>query len=453
MERQMLAEQVRQTEQGVIQMIQARMVRMFEVRKEEHASLRFSEIEQLMRVSFDFIIRLERILAESEAAGSVPAEAARAAAQQRTAAFRATLTSQAREFFKHQHEKQQQKLLQILLHEQWQANDEIDASFQEFCDQLVDASDSSVARAKAMAVDRSDGSERPASPPQTEQAFRPRLMIPPREYSVAQSVLMLVQILAEYERYVCTLPFLAHDIIQRVHELLKCYDGQTAMLILGAQARETAGLETITATHLGVASQCLSFLADFAPRLKARLALILPAKGQTFLKNLDRFTKDVTDHRNEFYVKIITMVKERLEMDVSWRPEHWDQHGASWVLALLKELGRLLRRGGLERLIERQQLRQVVYPILYYYHSRMQACIQKIPGLQGNEALRGKVRDDILTYKVNVEKFGYSLTVGSRARDLSSAASWLPQGDEELPEDDDACVALFFSPRVATPPP
>ena len=247
------------------------------------------------------------------------------------------------------------------------------------------------------------------------------------------------QLLSDYELYVCTMPFIATDVTQRMYELLKVYDGQVSMLILGAGARETAGIETITVSHLAVSAQCLSFLAEFAIHVQARLELILPKKGQVFLKQLSRFSKESANHRNEFYVKVVLMVKENMR---EWKTgSDWLVAGTSWINSLLKDIGRLIKKG-LEKIMEKSQLRVVVYPILYFYFVKIRDVVRSVKR-SPDPNLAEKLKEDILYYKVNIENFGFSVLISSVARDFTASEQWLPSNDEQ-PENDDEVLQLFL---------
>ena len=295
------------------------------------------------------------------------------------------------------------------------------------------------------------------------------------------------QTLAEYEKYVFAMPFLGHEVSQRIHELLKFYDGQTAALVLGAGARDTvctlkgfpflentknakkkkspqAGLEAITVSHLAVSAQCLSFLADFAPRFRTKLEAVLPAQSTVFLQNLDRFSRDAINHRNEygsywgffsiiwyhpkklhrFYVKIILMVKEGPAYTTVWKPANWSTEVTPGINALLKEVGRILRKGGLERVLDRQQLRLVLYPILYHYYVKIKTCVTGLVNLRGDDQALQKVTQDLLHYKANVENFGFSVLRSAVARDVADTSWHSDAGDEALPEADSEVLALFI---------
>ena len=200
-----------------------------------------------------------------------------------------------------------------------------------------------------------------------------------------------------------------------------------------------AGLESITVAHLAVSSQCLGFLADFAPKFRARLEAVLPPNGTVFLKHLDRFSRDATNHRNEFYSKMVLMVKEGPSYAKAWKPANWMSEGTQGISSLLKELARILKKGGLEKILDKAQLRFVVYPVLYMYFLKIKSCISEMRNLDTDASLLAKVQQDLLHYKVNVENLGFSVL-----RSAVSDPSWLPDDDEMLPEGDDEVLALFL---------
>eukprot|EP01060_Flectonema_neradi_P011762 TRINITY_DN1875_c2_g2_i1.p1 TRINITY_DN1875_c2_g2~~TRINITY_DN1875_c2_g2_i1.p1 ORF type:complete len:854 (+),score=129.76 TRINITY_DN1875_c2_g2_i1:59-2620(+) len=422
LDKQALIETLSEAKNGVVRRIQARMGRMYEIRKDEHVTLSFREIHSLLKLAFDFMNRLEAIAGDSTGA---------------TASFRATIITQAKDFFNKQHEKQQQKILVILHSELWQMETDVDVSFQEFCSRMTDSSPESVAKAKSLAIDSPDSSPLPEV--SDSMGSSPKLVLAGKSYGISHSILMLMQMLSDYELYVSTMPFLATEVTQRIHELLKVYDGQVSMLILGAGARETAGIETITVSHLAVSAQCLSFLSEFAVHVQARLELVLPKKGQAFLKQLTRFSKEAANHRNEFYVKVVLMVKENMR---AWKTgSDWQTTGTQWINSLLKDIGRIIKKG-LERIMEKSQLRVVVYPILYFYFVQIRDVVRSVKR-SPDPAVAEKLKEDILYYKVNIENFGFSVMISSVARDFTASEEWLPTTDEQ-PDSDEEVLDLFL---------
>ena len=142
LDKKSISELLAESRMNVVRMVQSRIVRMFEVRVSEHTALTFHEMYTLVQLSFKFIFDLER-LSEGEAAMN-----ADSGGQRSTASLRGTLASQAKAFFKKQHDKQQRNLVDILMTEQW-----VEApALQGFTNRLIDTSEEMVSAAKKMNV-------------------------------------------------------------------------------------------------------------------------------------------------------------------------------------------------------------------------------------------------------------------------------------------------------------
>jgi hypothetical protein len=76
---------------------------------------------------------------------------------------------------------------------------------------------------------------------------------------------------------------------------------------------QTAKLQSITATHLALSSQCLGLLVSQTPALKRAFAATLPAKKQVLLSALDSTARDFRDHRREIAAKLIAIVRQLVE--------------------------------------------------------------------------------------------------------------------------------------------
>lgn len=151
------------------------------------------------------------------------------------------------------------------------------------------------------------------------------LSVDGKQYRVCASLLMLLEMLAEYLSCADKLPALCTDIVQRVGELLKSYNSRTCQLVLGAGAMQLAGLKSITARHLVLTSQCLSVMLCKIPAVRAHLAKYMPARYEPLLVELDRIGKELLEHRSEIYTKIVHILKERIDFwcnsvraDKSW---------------------------------------------------------------------------------------------------------------------------------------
>lgn len=65
-------------------------------------------------------------------------------------------------------------------------------------------------------------------------------------FAVTHSLLLLLQALQEYDNLLSAFPFLAYEIIGKMYEALKLYDGQCAAMVLGASAVDLGILKVIS---------------------------------------------------------------------------------------------------------------------------------------------------------------------------------------------------------------
>jgi hypothetical protein len=116
-------------------------------------------------------------------------------------------------------------------------------------------------------------------------------------------------------------------------------------LVLGAKAKTTANLKTITAKHLLLSSECLNCLIYFIPILKDWIQNKLQTRQYSLLNSFDNFLKDCIDHKNKIYDKIIEIMTTRLEItsksfiDINWDSVDDKSPYSTIIVNTLKEIG------------------------------------------------------------------------------------------------------------------
>lgn len=173
------------------------------------------------------------------------------------------------------------------------------------------------------------------------------------KYHMVNSGLILVKLTSEYVEIVNTLPSLAAEIVHRVSELLKLFNGRSCQLVLGAGAMQVSGLKSITAKHLALASQSISFFCALIPDLKRLLAVHIPDTRKMLLfTEVDHVAQDYKVHKDEIHLKLVQIMKERLMVHLRTLPqiaETWvrmdeqDTQPSQFARALTKEVGVLHR--------------------------------------------------------------------------------------------------------------
>lgn len=133
------------------------------------------------------------------------------------------------------------------------------------------------------------------------------------KYPGVNSLLMFGKILHDYLICVDTLPVLNQDMITRMTEILQLFNRRTAELVLLREATKTANVKTVTASHLAIASQCLSLLISLIPNLGERLRKYLKAEQFARLDELDRVLQDYVEHRMQIFQEFVTMMGKRAD--------------------------------------------------------------------------------------------------------------------------------------------
>lgn len=310
---------------------------------------------------------------------------------------------------------------------------------------------------------------------------------------VANSLLVLMSLLHKYHTFMVTFPFLAFDVAARMIELIDVYEGQTAAMVLGARAVEKKTLATITTQNLCVASQCVSFLIDFIPALQAHLLAtvndgtavaaarahraprdavavacalgLIPdpqpptadggsdggtkENSKLLIENdWNRVLKKCYAHRNELFSKMGSLVYRKVESlgSVSVQKSQWSVSGNEWVMAMLREVARLMR--ALRPLLPPADMDGVVVPLIGMLSIMLREVTSRIPVTALDD--RAAATSDIMLFKANVDKFGYDALTCAKVTSVSAAM----QGSQSFApvSSEDAVLSWFLPTPTAAPP-
>jgi vacuolar protein sorting-associated protein 54 len=275
-----------------------RWVKLLLVRTPVHARLKVAQFARVAATSNAF------------------ADALEAAAPRKCTALRATIASQAKALLAAMHTSALAKLGGALDAEAWVRCD-VPAEFQACADAVVAA-----------------GTGLPAAPPPPA----PSGSAPPAHavavggarYTVVASALVLLRTLSQYCEVAAALPALGSDVLHRAAEALKLFNSRSCQLVLGAGALQVAGLKSITAKHLALASQSLALAGALLPHLRSALGRAVPrARHALLLTQLDRVDGDLRIHRTELHAKLVAIARDRLAAHARRLPEAAAAWGAA----------------------------------------------------------------------------------------------------------------------------
>ncbi|KAF0697630.1 Aste57867_11720 [Aphanomyces stellatus] len=254
---------------------------LFGVRKEVQANYTMPQLRLLYDATMGFVVSLEKSTGKTDYT------------------LRGALFNQLKLFLEKYHQAQSSKLVSTLNHELWK-NAEISAARHAA---LVD-----LATGKGVALVLSHDQTVVA---ETAAPLK-QLTLPAASFRVVWSVLFAMEVVMNYLSLAVNFPVLATDVVQRTTEILRLYNSRTTQLVLGAGAMQVAHLKSISAKHLGLASQSLEVVIAYIPHVKCQLAALLTARQKLLLDDLDKVLHDYTEHNDKIFGKFISIVEDQI---------------------------------------------------------------------------------------------------------------------------------------------
>ncbi|XP_047971515.1 vacuolar protein sorting-associated protein 54, chloroplastic [Salvia hispanica] len=205
-------------------------------------------------------------------------------------------------------------------------------------------------------------------------------------YHMVNCGLYLVKMMSEYVDMNSFLPTLSAEVVHRVAELLKLFNSRTAHLVLGANALQVSGLRSITARHLAMASQVISFTYAIIPEIRRILLLKVPETYKVLLQSeIDRVAADYKNHRDEIYSKLVQIMRERLLFHLRSLPqivEGWNRsegtelQPSQFAQSLTKEVAYLLRT--LTKHLHEEDVQAIFGQVVTILHSQIADAFSKL---------------------------------------------------------------------------
>nr|GEW69056.1 vacuolar protein sorting-associated protein 54 [Tanacetum cinerariifolium] len=272
-----------------------RWAKLLGVRALLHPRLRLQEFLHIYNVSQEFVTATEKI------GGRLGYS------------IRGILQSQTKAFVDFQHESRMTKLRAVLDQETWVEVD-VPNEFQTIVDTLFSL--------ESLVVDDSDD-----HPESTANSYNDVVSSSVEHPSQSADgivdttgqvlgttcVLILLKMLSEYIDMNTVLPALSSEVIHRVLEMLKYFNTRACQLVLGAGAMQVSGLKSITAKHLALASQVVSFVHVILPEIRRILFLKVPdTRKGLLLSEIERVSQDYKVHRDEIHTKLVQIMRERI---------------------------------------------------------------------------------------------------------------------------------------------
>ena len=240
----------------------------------------------------------------------------------RCLALRATLAAQCKDLFAARHAAFAAKLGVVLEAETWTAATPVPPEFQRVLDDVV----SFAAAGREGNEESGDASVTTNGDASSRAGAEDALVLPntgERVVPVGAS-LALLKMLRDHVASAARFPSLAPTAVHKTAELLRVFNARTAALVLGAGAMRTAGLRSITAKHLALATESVRLFSLVTPLLSAALEPALPqSRRRGLLADFDGTVKDLATHKRELHAKTVGIMRDRLAHHSSRLPTIW----------------------------------------------------------------------------------------------------------------------------------
>lgn len=165
----------------------------------------------------------------------------------------------------------------------------------------------------------------------------------------------------------------------------------------------SAGLKNITAKHLALASQSLSFMISLIPYIRECLRRHLRAKQAVILIDFDKLKRDYQEHQYEIHAKLVAIMGDRLAVhcaalqEIDWEADQADPN--AYMQTLVKETATLHKV--LYKYLPGSALETVMLQVLSAINSRLAEEYGKIT--VKSDAAKERILEDVKFMK---SKFG-----------------------------------------------
>ncbi|RKP35220.1 Vps54-like protein-domain-containing protein [Dimargaris cristalligena] len=238
----------------------------------------------------------------------------------------------------------------------------------------------------------------------------------------------------DYIQCSANIQILATDVLHRVIEIFKLFNSRTCQVILGAGAIRSAGLKSITAKHIALASQSLGLVITLLPYVRECLRQTLTTHQEKLLIEFDRILKDYREHQSELHNNLVTIMAERAQFHgKTMQATDWDVKQAGPkdfsptpnMELLVKETKTLHKVLG--RYLSIDILQSIMSQVLRMYSQKLMAQIQEvdITTAQGKQRLLADVQyfierlstlDHVEPPNNSLEVLVNNITIGAKPR-------------------------------------
>ncbi|XP_075224349.1 VPS54 subunit of GARP complex scat isoform X2 [Lycorma delicatula] len=210
--------------------------------------------------------------------------------------LRSAFKSQANKFMHRFHLERMTKLSLILESEAWRQT-EVPVEFQQLVNHISESGRFSVSKDEVEEM-KKQGNCKPANV----------LYVGSEKFAVVGTVLILVDIVAEYCVRAEDITLTAHSLLRHLAELLQVFNSRTAKLVLGAEAvSDKTGLKKITSINLALVLRALQLILWLIPHVRIHFEGLLPESSR--MTALDQVTQQMRSHVRDVQNKLCAILE------------------------------------------------------------------------------------------------------------------------------------------------
>jgi vacuolar protein sorting-associated protein 54 len=130
------------------------------------------------------------------------------------------------------------------------------------------------------------------------------------QFMIVDSAAFALRAIEQYAILLVSAPSMTNVISTALLDYFKLFNSRTQQLILGAGAKLTAGLTTINAKHLALASQSISFFIALIPYIRGIVQRRSNTAGSG-MEEYDRLERALQEHQSFIYDKLVDIMSSR----------------------------------------------------------------------------------------------------------------------------------------------
>lgn len=199
-------------------------------------------------------------------------------------------------------------------------------------------------------------------------------------FVLPKSAILCLEGITEFAHLIAGIPSMTIDIATSLVAYLSLFNSRCTQLILGAGATRSAGLRNITAKHLALASQALSFIATLIPHVRefVRRHAGSGAGVMAVMGEFDKIRRLLQEHQDSIYQKLVDIMSGRATIHSRGMKEiDWDACSSvhAYMETLAKETTTLHR--ALTKHLPETSIQMIMVPVFSSYKDQLGASLEQ----------------------------------------------------------------------------